>query len=115
MNQPKPSRGDVWILDLDPVRGHEQAGRRPGLVVSVDELNHGPAGLVVVVPVTTRDRGIPLHVRIAPGDGGLPQLSFAKTEDVRSVSVERLLRRMGRVSPDTVGRAEAALRVLLGL
>jgi len=103
------------MLDLDPARGHEQAGRWPALVVSADEFNHGPAGMVVVVPITTRDRGVSLHVRIEPGDGGLPQLSFAKSEDVRPVSTERLLRRMGRVSPDTIRRAEVALRVLLDL
>ncbi|NLJ36638.1 MAG: type II toxin-antitoxin system PemK/MazF family toxin, partial [candidate division WS1 bacterium] len=44
MSTPKPSRGDIWMLDLDPTRGHEQAGKRPGLIVSADPLNHGPAG-----------------------------------------------------------------------
>jgi len=48
---PEPSRGEVWLVDLNPARGHEQAGIRPGLVVSVDPFNHGPAGLVVLLPV----------------------------------------------------------------
>ena len=43
-----PARGEVWSVDLDPVRGHEQAGTRPALVVSVDEFNEGPADLVVI-------------------------------------------------------------------
>ena len=51
-----PSRGEIWMVDLNPTRGHEQAGVRPALVVSVDTFNHGPAGLAVVLPVTSRLR-----------------------------------------------------------
>jgi len=51
---PQPSRGEVWIVDLDPTKGHEQAGRRPCLVISVDIFNQGPADLVVVLPMTTK-------------------------------------------------------------
>jgi mRNA interferase MazF len=115
MNLTKASRGDVWMLDPDPTRGHEQAGRRPGLVVSADPLNHGPAGLVIVVPMTTRERGIPFHVRIDPDESGLRQVSFAKCEDVRSVSADRLIRRMGRIGPQTMYHVEEALRILLDL
>jgi len=49
-----PSRGDVWLIDLNPTRGHEQAGVRPALVLSEDTFNHGPAGLSVLLPI---DRG----------------------------------------------------------
>ena len=48
-----PSRGEIWMVDLNSARGHEQAGVRPALVVSVDTFNHGPAGLAVVLPVTS--------------------------------------------------------------
>src|SRR5438128_11466126 len=48
-----PIRGEVWLIDLNPVRGHEQAGRRPALVVSDDLFNQGPAGLVIVLPITS--------------------------------------------------------------
>jgi mRNA interferase MazF len=115
MTGTKPSRGDVWLLDLDPTRGHEQAGKRPGLIVSADPLNHGPAGLVIIVPLTTRERGIPFHVRIDPDEGGLRQVSFAKCEDVRSVAAERLMGRIGRVSPGTMEQVEEGLRILLNL
>jgi mRNA interferase MazF len=115
MNQPLPSRGEIWLVDLDPTRGHEQAGRRPALVVSVDLFNHGPAGLVILIPLTTRERGIPFHVRLEAADSGLSQISFAKCEDVRSVSRERLLRRVGQVSGDTMALVEDRLRILLGL
>ncbi|MEW5866497.1 MAG: type II toxin-antitoxin system PemK/MazF family toxin [Bacillota bacterium] len=111
----EPSRGDVWLVTLDPARGHEQAGRRPGLVVSVDLFNHGPAGLVVVLPITTREKGIPFHVELSPSEGGLSERSFVKCEDIRSVSKERLSTRLGAVSSVTMTAVEDRLRILLGL
>lgn len=110
-----PSRGEIWMVDLNPTRGHEQAGVRPALVVSVDTFNHGPAGLAVVLPVTSRARGIPLHVSVDPPEAGLSTKSFIKIEDVRSVAVERLTRRLGKVSAATIAQAEDRLRILLGL
>src|SRR4028118_2154786 len=83
MTSPKPSRGDRWLIDLNPTRGREQAGKRPCLVTSVDLFNQGASGLVVVLPVTSKDKGIPWHVEVNPPEGGLRQRSFIKCEDVR--------------------------------
>ncbi len=110
-----PSRGEIWMVNLNPTRGHEQAGVRPALVVSVDTFNHGPAGLVIVLPVTSRAKGIPLHVPVDPPEAGLSLKSFIKTEDVRSVAVERLTRRLGQVTDATMAQAEDRLRILLDL
>lgn len=110
-----PSRGDIWLVDLDPARGHEQAGRRPALVVSTDAFNQGRAGLVVILPITTTGRGIPLHIPIKPPEGGLRQQSYAKCEDIRSISVERLVERWGTVTSDTLALVEDRLRILLDL
>lgn len=109
------SRGEVWLVDLNPTRGHEQAGTRPALVVSADEFNHGPAGLVIVAPMTTRERGIPLHVSVDPPEVGLDRRSFIKCEDVRSVSEQRLVRRFGVVSPETLALVADRLRIVLDL
>ncbi len=111
----EPSRGEIWLVNLNPVCGHEQAGRRPALVVSVDGFNHGPAGLVIVIPITTKDKGIPLHVGVFPPEGGLNEQSFIKCEDVRSVAKERLVRCLGRVEEGTLAEVEDRLRILLGL
>ncbi len=112
---PEPSRGEVWLVDLNPTRGHEPAGVRPGLVVSVDPFNHGPAGLVVLLPLTSVAKGIPFHVEINPPEGGVKVRSFIKCEDVRSVAKERLSRRWGKVSASTLATVEDRLRILLGL
>jgi mRNA interferase MazF len=110
-----PSRGEVWLVNLNPVRGHEQAGERPALVVSADIFNHGPAGLVVVVPTTTRERGIPFHVEVIPPEGGLRKRSFIKCEDVRSISTERLSKCLGEICSATMAQVEDRLRILQGL
>ena len=111
----KPGRGEIWLVDLNPARGHEQSGRRPALVISVDLFNSGPAELVVVLPITTKDKKIPLHVKINPPEGGVKETSFVKCEDIRSVSTERLLARLGEVSRDTLLEVEDRVRILLGL
>jgi mRNA interferase MazF len=104
-----PRQGEVWLADLSPHRGHEQGGRRPALVVSVDKFNEGPAGLVIVAPITAVDKRQPLHVRIEPPEGGVRRPSFAKSEDVRSISVERLVERWASVRRPTL---EAVVRRL---
>lgn len=109
------SRGEIWLVDLNPTRGHEQAGVRPGLVVSTDTFNHGPADLLVVLPLTTRARGIPLHVPVNPPEGGLRERSFIKCEDIRSVARERIAQRLGMISALTMSRVEDRLRILLQL
>lgn len=110
-----PLRGEIWLVNLDPVQGHEQGGKRPALVVSDDTFNQGPAGLVLVVPVTSRHKGIPIHVAIDPPEGGLKVRSYAKPEDLRSVSVNRLNHRWGAISTATMTVVEDRLRVLLRL
>jgi len=110
-----PLRGEIWNVNLDPTKGRQQQGTRPALVVSHDRFNKGPAELVVIVPLTTTFRGIPLHVAIAPPEGGVKRPSFAKCEDVRSVSKQRFSRRWGSVSATTMAAIADRLRVLLDL
>ena len=115
MTSAPPSRADIWLVNLDPTRGHEQGGTRPGLVVSVDPFNHGPAGLVILLPVTKVDKGIPFHVPVLPPEGGLKERSFIKCEDIRSVSTGRLNSYWGAVSSRTMAAVEERMRVLLDL
>lgn len=109
------SRGEVWLLDLDPVRGHEQGRKRPALVLSTDAYNRGPATLLVVAPITKTDRGVPLHIRVDPPEGGLTDTSYVMCDAVRSVSKERLIRRWGEVDSRTMNLVGDGLRILLEL
>jgi mRNA interferase MazF len=88
---------------------------RPGLVVSVNPFNHGPAGLVVLLPLTSVPKGVPFHVAVDAPEGGLKAKSFIKCEDIRSVAKERLSGRLGKVSARTMTAVEDRLRILLGL
>ena len=110
-----PLRGEIWMVDLNPVQGHEQGGSRPGLVVSVDFFNQGPADMVILLPVTSKEKQVISHVGVVPPEGGLRQKSFIKCEDIRALSLQRLSRRMGRVSPETMNAVEDRLRIFLGL
>jgi mRNA interferase MazF len=108
-------RGEIWLTDLNPVRGREQAGKRPCLVISVDRFNQSPADLVVMLPITSKDKRIPWQVKVQPPEGGLTMESCIKCEDVRSISVDRLEKRYGAVSRETLAAVEDRLRILMGL
>jgi mRNA interferase MazF len=110
-----PRRGELWFVDFGDPIGHEQGYRRPAVVVSADRMNASRAGLVIVVPVTTTRRGLPSHIEIEPAGTGLKNTSYAKAEDIKSVSVERLVRRLGQARSDTMDRLGQVLTLLLDL
>jgi mRNA interferase MazF len=115
MSMPGPSRGEVWDLDLDPTVGHEQAGAKPALIVSVNIFNEGPAELVVAIPLTRTMRRVRWHVPVLPPEGGLVAESFIQCENLRAVSKRRMKRLRGRISESTLQQVEDRVRILLGL
>ncbi len=108
-------RAEVWTVDFDPVRGHEQRRQRPALVVSADAFNAGAAGLVVVCPITTRERGVRFHVAVDPPEAGLRARSFVLCDQIRTVSVARLTARLGSLGRASMEIVEDRLRILLDL
>ena len=102
MSLPDARQGEVWFCDLKPIRGHEQAGRRPAVAISVDQLGAGASGLAIVVPLTRTNRPSPLHVVVDPPEGDLRERSYAMPEMVRSISRERLVERWGTIAPGTL-------------
>ena len=108
-------RGEVHYVDLGQPIGHEPAFRRPAVVVSVDILNTGPGGLVVVVPITTVGYGLRSHVELEPASSGLGHASYARCDQLRVVSVERLSSRQGVLGPEQIQAIDQALRFVLGL
>lgn len=108
-------RGDVWLVDFGEPIGSEQSGRRPAVVVSADPLNESRAGVVIVVPTTTTPRGLPSHVEIDRAESALDEISYAKCEDVKPISEQRLIARLGAVSAAVMFEIARALRFLLDL
>ena len=114
-----PVRGEIWSADLGGGRGHEQAGQRPVLIVSDDALNAGSAGLVIIVPLTSKvakSKNIPAHVPSDPPEGGLKSPSVIICDQVRTISKDRLgASPWGTVSATTLADVENVLRLLLVL
>lgn len=109
-------RGQVWLVDFDPVEGHEQAGRRPALILSVDSFNESRAELVTVLPITSKPRlQLLTRVEVLPPEGGLTVPSYIIGEQTRTISTRRLARPLGMLSPATMAKVADVVRVLLGL
>lgn len=100
------AHGQVWLVNLDPAIANEQAGTRPCIVVSTQRYNAMPIRHAIVVPLTTRQRGLPHHVAVVD-DGGLDYESWAMCEAVRALSTQRLVRLIGTAS---IGTVEAIAR-----
>ena len=109
-------RGEVWLAALDPVRGSEQAGTRPVLILQADPLNSF-LRTVVIVPLTTNLQWarLPFCVPVNAGDGGLANDSAVLCHQIRVVDKSRLLRRLGRLSDAAVVLVEQGLRVTFSL
>lgn len=113
-------RGEIRLVDLDPVRGSEANSRRPAVIVSNDRANATAArlghGVVTVVPVTSNtDRIFPFQTLLPAATTGLRQDSKAQAEQVRSIAVERLGAVLGRAPADAMADLDDALRLHLQL
>jgi mRNA interferase MazF len=113
----RPSRSEIWIVRLDSIEGREQGRQQPALIVSHDMFNHGPAEIVVVVPLTTRHRPEFEQFRVAvkPPEGGVSEVSYVMPDQIRAISNARLARCLGRVGPTTLAEVEDRVRILLDL
>ena len=113
---PTASPDEVWLVDFgDPFPG-EPAHHRPAVVVGPDAIFGGAIPQVILVPLTTRRRGLPNHVEIdaTPGSG-LDEVSYAQCELVRSVAPRRLVHPLGTIGPGEAGALRHVLALLLGL
>lgn len=113
-------RGDIYLIDFDPVRGSGSNKVRPAVIVSNDAASRTAErvgrGVVTVVPVTSNVARIhPFQVLLRAADCGLAADSKAQAEQVRAVAVERLRRRVGGLPPGVLGQLDDALRIHLGL
>ena len=113
-------RGEIRMVDLDPVRGSEANKRRPAVIVSNDGANTTAErlgrGVVTVVPVTSNTaRLYPFQVLLPATETGLDRDSKAQAEQVRSVAVERIGQRLGLVRGELLTALDEALRLHLAL
>lgn len=109
-------RGSVWMVDLEPVRGHEQGRKRPCLIISENMFNSSAADLVVVIPLTSKFRPLNWFIQIDPPEGGLAMRSYIITNQIRTITKDRLGSKcLGNVSSSTLKQVEQRLQFLLNL
>ena len=104
-----PEAGDIVWLQFDLQAGHEQAGRRPAVVLSPSGYN-GRAGMIVCCPTTTRIKGYPFEVAIAGQPGSVVLADQVRSQDWRA----RKAARQGKVSPAELAEVRAKLKALIG-
>lgn len=106
-------RGEIRWADLNPVRGREQAGLRPVLILSQDVFNER-SGTVIAMAVTSQIQraGFPLTLELISGN--LPKRSWVKISQIRTLSVERIGKSIGRVSPEELTQVIEGLNEVIG-
>ena len=105
-------RGEIRWADLNPVRGREQAGFRPVLIISQDVFNDR-SGTVIAMAITSQPQraGFPLTLELESAE--LPKRSWVKISQIRTLSVERIGKRIGRVSPEELDQIIEGLNEII--
>lgn len=114
-DKPSPKFGEIWWTVLGPVRGSEQDGRRPVLIVSNDWFNTYNPSLVFGVPITRVNKQIRLQVPISRGEGGLPVDSIIMCEQIRAMDRSRFEEKMGSVSMETMDAVRQSIIAIMSL
>lgn len=106
-------RGEIRWAELNPVRGREQAGQRPVLVLSHDVFNER-SGTVIAMALTSQPprAGFPLTLELQ--SKGLPKQSWVKVSQIRTLAVERIGQRLGKVSPEELEQVIEGLNEIIG-
>lgn len=105
-------RGDIVWADLSPTRGHEQRGIRPVLVLSPEVFNHR-SQTVIAVALTSKPQEAPFPFTLELFVEGLPKRSWVKISQIRTLSTERLTRKVGTVAPEVVDRIVEGLNRII--
>ena len=106
-------RGDIYWADLNPVKGKEQSGLRPVLILSQDVFNEH-SGTVIAVAITSQHpkAGFPLTLELT--DAKLPKQSWVKISQIRTLSIDRLSGKIGKASPSDIEQVIEGLKELIG-
>jgi mRNA interferase MazF len=113
-NKPQPTRGEVWLVSLDPTVGHEVKKTRPAVIVSSNIYNEHN-WVVVIVPLTSHDVSEYDQVLIEPPEGGLTSTSVTLPDQIRAIDRSRLIKLVGKLGDDSLARLDRSLRIVLGL
>ncbi len=109
-------RGDIVIVDLEPVKGSEQGKIRPCLVIQNDKGNASSPNTIIAAITSRQDKEYPFMVHLEMGAGGLPKDSTVLCNQIRTISqVHRISKKLGSLSPATMEKVDGALKISLAL
>jgi mRNA interferase MazF len=109
-----PKRGEVWIVNWNPARGSEQAGKRPALIIQND-IGNEKSPTTIIAAISRSVKRYPMNVEIRPPEGGLSRPSIVKTSQIMTISKERLERRVGSLSGERMAEVDKAVKLSLSL
>lgn len=107
-------RGEIRWANLDPTRGHEQAGQRPVLILSHDVFNER-SGTVIAMALTSQEPRAAFPLTLESNATGLPKRSWIKISQIRTLATERIGRRLGRVTAEELARVIDGLNEIIGI
>lgn len=110
-----PKRGEIWLVSLEPVVGHEIGKTRPALIISNDR-NNQFADTITVLPLTSKTEKIyPFETLLAKKETQLPEDSKVKSNQIRTLDKKRLVKLFSRISKESLKKIEEALLIHLGI
>ena len=111
-----PRRGEVYLVAFDPTLGAEIRKTRPALVVQNDVANrHSPISIVAAITSRFQEPLYPTEVLIRAREGGLGEDSVVLLNQIRSIDKQRLIRRLGKITLESIHKVDRALLISLGL
>lgn len=107
-------RGEIWLVNWNPARGSEQAGKRPALVIQND-IGNEKASTTIVAAISSSVKLYPMNVRINPHESGLEKSSIVKAGQILTIDKNRLEKRIGCLTPEKMKEVDNAIRLSLDL
>jgi mRNA interferase MazF len=109
-------RGEVYLVNFDPTIGSEISKTRPALIVQNDIANeHSPITIIAAITSKFDDRLYPTEVQLEPPEGGLKANSVILLNQIRSIDRQRLIKRLGVISPEKLNEVNRAIEISFGL
>ncbi|MBN2034634.1 MAG: type II toxin-antitoxin system PemK/MazF family toxin [Deltaproteobacteria bacterium] len=109
-----PKRGEVWIVNWNPARVSEQAGKRPALIIQND-IGNEKSPTIIIAAISRTVKHYPMNVEIRPPEGGLTRPSIVKTSQIMTISKERLEKRVGSLRGKKMAEVDKAIKLSLSL
>ncbi len=109
-----PRRGEVWLVNWNLARGSEQAGKRPAVVIQ-NNIGNEKASTTIVAAISSSVKIFPMNIKVEPPEGGLDLVSIVKTSQILTVDKNRLEKKLGQLTKETMEKVNQAIKLSLDL